>query len=189
MEKMKSRNQMKDELKLDLVRKAYNIELIDKVCAVNRYLERHREDLLDYVLENISIDISITPCDGMDDMVCNNIIVSFIDNDLQSIANEFIGLGDDDYDEDDDETEDDAPIDHHTKFICEAVYEYIAAVNMMLVRTLQIRNVEFNYISRKVLITPMTKERISYYETLLENIIIDTYSPLDIEEIVHAIFG
>lgn len=189
MEKIKSRSQMKDELKLDLVRKAYDIETIDMVCTVNRYLERHREDLLEYVLDNVYIDVNIIPCSDLrNDAICNNIIVSFIDNDMENIANEFIGLGYDDG-EDDDENYGNDFIDHHSKFICGAVYEYIASVNEMLVKTLQIRNVGFNYVSRKVLITPMPKERISYYKTLLENIILDTCSPLDIEEIIHAIFG
>lgn len=195
MEKIKSRSQMMDDLKLELVRKAYNIELIDSVCAANRYLERHREDLLEYILRNISIDITISPnaaYSGDDNReICNNIFVSFINNDLQDIANQFVGLDYESDDEDDeyDEDRDESDIDPHTKFICEAVYEYIEAINVMLIRTLQIRSVEFNYVSRMVLITPMSKNRLSYYELLLKEIVLETYSAIDVEEIVYSIVG
>lgn len=180
MGKIKSKAQIQDDLKLESVSKVYDIETLDRICSANRYLERHKEDLLEYVLNNIYLNVNISPCNE-NSVICNNIDITFINNDLRYIADDFVGLGYSD--------NVDCCIDPHTRFICEAVYTYIDSVNDMLIKTLQIKNIEFDYVSRKVLITPMTAERCSYYETLLKNIITQTYSATDVEEIVHAIFA
>lgn len=173
---------MNDEHKLDLVRKTYNIEFTDRVCAANKYLEAHREDLLEYALDKISINVTIhpySPYNGDDAAICNNIFISFIDNDMDDIADNFIGL---EYGGNED------PTNYYTKFICEAVYEYIGTVNDMLIKILQLRSAEFNYVSRKVLVTPMDKTRLSYYGSLLREIILSTYSEAAVKEIIHSIF-
>lgn len=183
MEKIKSRNQVNDDFNMNLARKIYNIEFADRVCAANKYMEAHREDLLEYALDKISINVTIhpySPYNGDDAVICNNIIISFIDNDMDDIADNFIGL---EYGGNED------PTNYYTKFICEAVYEYIGTVNDMLLKILQLRSSEFNYVSRKVLVTPMDKTRLSYYESLLREIILSTYSEMDVEDIVHSIFG